>query len=266
MSWLAAARKRVLEILASSASRLGALELGVEPRQLLGALAHAALERLIGALERLGRLHARRDVGEGRDQAAVGHAVGAHLDHQAALGKALEERLASRRVAGDALATSVDRRPASCARCSRVEAQDLVERDADAGEPMRQIEDFAELPVPADQLQVLVEHGDALAHVVERGLQDFAVVVDRRIGVVEQLERRLGRHRALAQQQRQHEPRGGRADRRGQQVLGIVQQLEVGLGLRLEADARATRQSSRRSCACAPRRDSARPWRSAPRP
>ena len=102
---------------------------------------------------------------------------------------------------------------------------------------VRQIEDFAELPVPADQRQVLVEHGDALAHVIERGLQDFAIVVDRGVGVVEQLERGLGRHRALAQQQRQHEPRRRRADRRGQQIFAILQQLEVGLGLRLEADA-----------------------------
>ena len=81
----------------------------------------------------------------------------------------------------------------------------------------RQVEDLAELPVPADQLQVLVEHRDALAHVVERGLQDFAVVVDRGVGIVEQLERGLGRDRALAQQQRQHQPRGGarRSPRRG---------------------------------------------------
>ena len=113
-------------------------------------------------------------------------------------------------------------------------AQDLVERDADAGEPVRQIEDFAELPVPADQLQLLVEHGDALPHVVERGLQDFAIVVDRGVGVVEQLERGLGRDRALAQQQREDEARGRRADRRRQQIFGVLQQLEVGLGLRLE--------------------------------
>ena len=66
-------------------------------------------------------------------------------------------------------------------------AQNLVERDADPRQAVRQIEDFAELPVPADQLKVLIEHGDALAHVVERGLQNLAVVVKRRIGVVEQL-------------------------------------------------------------------------------
>ena len=65
--------------------------------------------------------------------------------------------------------------------------QNLVERDADPGEAVRQIENLAELPVPANEIEVLVEYGDALAHVVERGLQNLAVVVKRRIGVVEQL-------------------------------------------------------------------------------
>ena len=116
-------------------------------------------------------------------------------------------------------------------------AQDVVERDADAGEFMRQVEDFAELPVPADQRQLLVEHGDALAHMIERGLQDFAIVVDRRVGIVEQFQRRLGRDGALAQQQRQHQPRRSGADGRGQQIFAVLQELEVGFGLRLEADA-----------------------------
>ena len=84
--------------------RLGATELAVEPRELLGALLHAALERFVRALQLLGRLHARRDVGEGRDDAAVRHVVGAHLHHQVALGEAFEERLARGDVARDPLA------------------------------------------------------------------------------------------------------------------------------------------------------------------
>src|SRR6266852_1016964 len=88
-----------------------------------------------------------------------------------------------------------------------VEAHDFVEPHADADELRRQIEDFAALPVPADELQVLVEYGNALADVVERRLQDLAVVLDRRVGVVEQLQGRLRRHRSLAQNQRQNEPR-----------------------------------------------------------
>ena len=39
---------------------LGAAELGVEPLELLGALAHAPLQRLVGALQRLRGLDARR--------------------------------------------------------------------------------------------------------------------------------------------------------------------------------------------------------------
>ena len=118
-----------------------------------------------------------------------------------------------------------------------VETKDVVEPGADPGELRRQCENLAELPIPADEVQLLVEHGDALPHMVERGLQDLAVVVDGRIGIVEQLERRLGRDRALAQKQRQHEAGRGGADRRGEQMLGITQQLEVRLRLRIDADA-----------------------------
>ena len=227
--------------------RLGALELGIEPRQFAGALAHAPLQRRIGALQRFGRLHARRDVGKSRHQAAVGHAVRPHLDHQGAFGEALEEGLDLGGVFGDALGDEFVDGPGAALAVPGDVAQDVVERDADAGQFVRQIEDFAELPVPADQHQVLVEYRDALADVIERGLQDFAVVVDRRIGVVEQFQRGLGRDRALAQHQRQHEPRRCRPDRRGQQIFGILQELEVGLGRRLEADAARRREACKGS-------------------
>ena len=52
---------------------LGARQRGVQPGQLLGALLDAPLEVLVGALERLGGLDARRDVGRGGDEAAVRH-------------------------------------------------------------------------------------------------------------------------------------------------------------------------------------------------
>ena len=113
--------------------------------------------------------------------------IGADFDHQPALGKAFEERLDLGGVFGDALGDGrVEILLVMVAVLGDV-TQNLVERDADAGEAVRQIENLAELPVPAHQIEVLVEHGDALAHVVERGLQNLAVVVDRRIGVVEQL-------------------------------------------------------------------------------
>ena len=54
--------------------------------------------------ELFGRLHARRDVGEGGDDAAVRHGVGAHLHDQIALGEALQERLAADDIARDAFA------------------------------------------------------------------------------------------------------------------------------------------------------------------
>jgi hypothetical protein len=82
-----------------------------------------------------------------------------------------------------------------------IEAQDVGKANAGANQARWQIEDLAELPVPANQLQVLVEDGDALPHVIERSLQNFAVVLDRRIGIVEQFQRRFCGDRALSQQQ-----------------------------------------------------------------
>src|SRR6202030_2442234 len=61
--------------------------------------------------------------------------------------------------------------------------------------------------------------------------------MDGGVGVVEKLERGLGRDRTLAQEEREHEARGCRADRGREQMLGIAQELKVRLGLWIEADA-----------------------------
>jgi len=72
---------------------LGADQFGIEPLELAGALAHATLERRIGALQRLRGGDARGDVGERGHDAGARHRVAAHLDHEPALRKALQERL-----------------------------------------------------------------------------------------------------------------------------------------------------------------------------
>ena len=51
---------------------------------------------------------------------------------------------------------------------------------------------------------------------IEGGLQDLSIVLDRRIGIVEQFERCLGRNGTLAQQQREDQPGGGGSDPRCQ--------------------------------------------------
>ena len=76
---------------------LGADQLGIESLELAGALAHATLERSVGALQRFRGNDARGDVGERGHDAGARHRVGAHLDHRPALGKALQERLRWRR-------------------------------------------------------------------------------------------------------------------------------------------------------------------------
>ena len=176
---------------------LGASQRGVEAGEFLGALPHAPLQGLVGALQGLGGLDARSDVGERRHQAAVRHAIGAHLHDKTAI--AFEDRSNPGYVSRDALGDQFFEAVAAELVALGVEADDFVESGSNPDQVRRQVQDLAETPIPADQVQTLVEHGDALADVIERRLQDLAIVLDRRVGVVEQLERRLGRDRALAQ-------------------------------------------------------------------
>jgi hypothetical protein len=64
---------------------------------------------------------------------------------------------------------------------------DLIERHAEAADARRQIEHLAEFAVPADELEVAVEHRDALMHLVERRLQQIAVVLNGFGGIVQEL-------------------------------------------------------------------------------
>src|SRR5262245_118820 len=61
--------------------------------------------------------------------------------------------------------------------------------------------------------------------------------MDGGVGVVEELERGLGRDRTFSQQEREHEAGRRRGDRGRGQMLGIAQELEVRLGLWINADA-----------------------------
>ena len=65
----------------------------------------------------------------------------------------------------------------------------------------RQVENLAELLVRRDELQFRIENRDALADVVECGLQHLAIEMQGSVRVVEQFERGLGGHCALAQQE-----------------------------------------------------------------
>src|ERR1700733_11141183 len=181
MSGLAAATNRVLETLASSASALA------RSSSAFSRVSSPVRSRTRRSSVALARSSASAALTRGVMwvQAAVGHAVRAHFDHQAALGKAFEEWLGLARVSGDALGDEAVGIFGVVLAVPGDFAQNLAERDADPRQFVRQVKNFAELSVPADQRQLLVEHRDALPHVIERGLQDFAVVMDRGISVVE---------------------------------------------------------------------------------
>ena len=115
----------------------------------------------------------------------------------------------------------------------------------------------AVLTVPAGEAEILVEDGDALFHLVERDLQQVAIVLQRLGRVVEQPERVLGGAVAALEQQRQDEPRRGRADRAGEQLLGEADDVHAGLLVAVQRSRSSPRRSGT-SARCARRRDSAR--------
>ena len=84
-----------------------------------------------------------------------------------------------------------------------VEAQKVIQRGANAGKLRRQCEDLAELAIPAHEVQVFVEYRNALSHMVERGLQDLAIVVGRDGLRFDLLPHR--RHHMKGQEQRQRD-------------------------------------------------------------
>src|SRR5262249_28356169 len=171
MSWLAAARKRVLEMLASSASPLARPSSVLRRGHFLARPSRRPRpRRFVGALKPLRRFHARGNVGEGRDDAAVRHGVRTHLHHQIALIKTLQKRLAACDVTGKPFAHERSGGVFVRSALFGVEVQDVIEACANPSELRRQPEDLAELAIPTDEMQLLGEYRDALANMVERGL------------------------------------------------------------------------------------------------
>src|SRR5262249_27616192 len=128
------------------------------------------LQRFVGALKLLRRFHAWRNVGERRDDAAVRHGVRTHLHDQIAAVKTFQKRLAASDVTGKPFAH--ERLGGIFIRSALVgvEAPGVVEAGANPSELRRQCEDLAELAIPTDEMQLLVEYRDALANMIERGL------------------------------------------------------------------------------------------------
>ena len=237
MSWLAAARNLVLEILAASASPLARASAALSRVSSSVRSLHAPLQRLVGALQRFGRFDARRDVGEGGDDAAVRHAVGAHLDDHAGLGEALEERLAAGDVALDLrLHEIVDRSGATSLR------RPLKRRMSASPLPTRIRLGGRSRISPNCRFQQINCRSLSNTAMPWRTWSSAVCRISRLYWIAalassSSFKRRLGRDRALAQQQRQHQPRRCRADGRGEDMFGMAHQPEIGLVLGLEADA-----------------------------
>ena len=202
----------------------------VEARQLGRAAAHPLLQRLVGPLQGKVRLDAGGYVGIGGDHPPVRHRIGAQFQ-RAAAGRQLHLPR-SRKGRQPIQHRHSARRRDITARGKEIE--DLVERHADLSHMVGQIEQGAVLPVPADQPEIAIEDGNALLHLVERRLQQVAIVLQRLRRIVEEPERILGIAVVAAKKQRQHQPCRRGADGAGQQLLGKADDLHAGLRVALQ--------------------------------
>src|SRR5262249_55900676 len=155
----------------------GVGERGVEAGQFLGAFAYAPFECLIRPFQRFGRFDAGSDVREGGHYSAIRHSVCADFDHDT-LGETLQKPLLPPNkpfgLCAHELVTIARGSPGTLV----VSVQDIRQPRSDTDQARWQIENFTELPVPADQLQILVEDGDSLPDVIECGLKDFTIVLN----------------------------------------------------------------------------------------
>ena len=81
----------------------------------------------------------------------------------------------------------------------RIEAYDFFKADAHAQSIAGQIEQLAEFTVPADEAHVRVANCDALACEVERILQQVAVLLKCRGGIVDEAQSSAARQIASAE-------------------------------------------------------------------
>ena len=98
----------------------------------------------------------------------------------------------------------------------------------DVDEACGQVEQVDVSGVPGDEAQVLVDHADALVDIVESGLQQFPIELDRLRSLVEHPHYILGSAAASGQGCGDDAAGGGRPDRPGQHPLGRPGETGVG--------------------------------------
>jgi hypothetical protein len=227
-SWLAAATNRVLPTFASSACRLAAASACSACGQRVRALLDAPLEALLRLEQGLLRALVLGDVRVGRDVAAVRHRLAADLVDAAVAPLALERvRRAGaqvREAAGDLLLRLAGAEFAALG----VEADQVGRRATDVDDPVGVVEHLEIAAVPGDQLQVRVDHADALRDVLHRRLQQLAAEVELLRGLVEELGDLVHLDAPATERVRQQHARGRRPERTRQRPLDVLQQRTVG--------------------------------------
>ena len=225
-------RQRLQQIMAGSSDEAGARflrRLGQPPGLLLrlqrgpqleGALFDPIFQMLVGFAQGvLGALEFG-DVVETHDEATAGQGFAAHFHHMAISTFAhIAMRTAGAHMGQSTLHLIVDITGSDLAALSVV-ANQVGHRPTDEEHAVGIVEEFAVAPIPGHQTHLAIDHADALAHVLEGGLQQFAVEAQSLAGLVQHRDHLAQLQTAAAQHRGQHQPRRAGADGSGQQPLG----------------------------------------------
>ena len=108
-----------------------------------------------------------------------------------------------------------------------VEPDQIGHRPAGAYQSGRIFEQLQIAGIPGDQTQILIDHGNALIDILQRGLQHAAIELNRVGGAVDQAHHVFDRQIALAQSGGEHQPRRRTAHHAGEPALGELQQMRI---------------------------------------
>ncbi len=207
---------------------VGLLGRGAGARQRRSAFGHAQLQMLGDLLEAGLGLAERGDVGERRDEAAARHRIAANLDQAAVREGALgQQRRAGTHVLQAARDHARDLRLLKAFRTQRVYGE-VADRPADLQQRGRKTEQLRIACVPGHQVEIAIDHADALRHVLERRLEQALVEAQRLRGLADDRGDGVQIAALLAARRVEQQPRRGRAEHGRQLALDALDLAGVG--------------------------------------
>ncbi len=218
---------------------LGLRQRLVELGQFMGAFGYPLLQAFVGITQGLLGFAERGDVGEAHHKATTGHRVADQLDHPA-VGEQPFGGVRTPLAHPVQAPRHMDLRFAWAAQAAfGVVANDVGDRPANADQAVGVVEQFQVAPVPGHQVQVLVDHADALVDVLDGTLQQGAVELQHLAGFIGDAHHVLKLHVPAFDGRLDDSAGRGAAEHASEQALGVLDPVAVGVLVGIEAFALA---------------------------